>query len=94
MAEWEQKQKTLRDEGFEPVQMDSDVRFDDDMTEEDRVFGRTDYEMGFRTDLDQQDPEPEDEVKGKRTRKGRFGAKIEEDIVDRARPEESPFFKP
>ena len=94
LAEWEQKQKTLRDEGFEPMQMDSDVRFDDDMTEEDRVFGRTDYEMGFRTDLDQQDPEPEDEIKGTRRRRGRFGAKIEEDIVDRARPEESPFFKP
>ena len=63
LAEWEQKQKTLRDEGFEPVQMDSDVRFDDDMTEEDRVFGRTDYEMGFRTDLEKEVDIPETKSK-------------------------------
>ena len=74
--------------------MDSDVRFDDDMTEEDRVFGRTDYEMGFRTDLDAAEEVPETEVKGKRIRKGRFGRKTEEEIVDRARPEEDPYYRP
>ena len=92
-ADWEQKSKTLRDEGFEIDSPDRDVINAGDLTEEDAVFGRTDYEMGFRTDLDQRDDTPETEIKGKRTRRGRFGGRIEEDIVDRARPEEDPLFR-
>ena len=93
LADWEQKSKTLRDEGFEIDSPDRDVVDDGTLTEEDAVFGRTDYEMGFRTDLDEREEAPETEIKGKRTRKGRFGRKMEEDIVDRARPEEDPLFR-
>ena len=93
LAQWEQKSKTLRDEGFEVDSPDRDVVDFNDLSEEDAVFGRTDYEMGFRTDLDEREEAPETEIKGKRTRRGRFGGRIEEDIVDRARPEEDPLFR-
>ena len=46
---WQIRQsKTLRDEGFEIDSPDRDVVDDGTLTEEDAVFGRTDYEMGFR----------------------------------------------
>ena len=73
---------------------DTDVIDSSSLSEEDAVFGRTDYEMGFRTDLDDDSAELEDEVRGTRRRKGRFGANIEEEMVNRVRPEEDPNFRP
>ena len=49
---WAQSQKTLRDEGFDPFMVDTDVIDTNATTEEEAVFGKTDYEMGLR-DLDQ-----------------------------------------
>ena len=49
---WAQSQKTLRDEGFDPYMVDNDVIDSNATTEEEAVFGKTDYEMGLR-DLDQ-----------------------------------------
>ena len=43
---WAQSQKTLRDEGFDPFLIDNDVIDTNELTEEERVFGQTDYEMG------------------------------------------------
>ena len=82
-AEWEQKQKTLRNEGFAPDLPDTDTIDGDAFTEEESVFGKTDYEMGLRN-LDQDNevyteyddytggrrvPRPEYEVRGTRTYK-------------------------
>lgn len=92
--DWEQKQKTLISQGFAPELADNDVVDTSELTEEQRAFGLTDYESGFR-DLDADngvdtDP-PEYERKGTRTYK-RTGAQYP--IGNRVRPEEQELYRP
>ena len=90
LAEWEQKQKTLVDEGFVVDSPDTDLLGDDEV---DAVFGRTDYEMGLR-DLDADNgkdtSEPEYETRGTRTYKN--GKQYP--IGNPVRPEERSDFQP
>ena len=89
-AEWEQKSKTLVDEGFQLQQPDLDLEGDDEV---DAVFGRTDYEMGLR-DLDADNgvdnSEPEYERRGTRT----YKSGKEYPIGNRVRPEEQSNYQP
>ena len=89
-ADWEQKQKTLIDEGFQLQQPDLDLQGDDEV---DAVFGRTDYEMGLRN-LDADNGvdmrEPEYERKGTRT----YKSGKQYPIGNRVRPEEEADYRP
>ena len=91
---WAQSQKTLRDEGFDPFFVDNDVIDTNDLTEEERVFGQTDYEMGLR-DLDADSGidtrEPEYEQVGTRTYK-KTGKQYP--IGNPVRPQERSDFQP
>ena len=91
---WAQSQKTLRDEGFDPFMIDRDVIDSNATTEEEAVFGKTDYEMGLR-DLDQDygrdTREPEYEQVGTRTYK-RTGKQYP--IGNPVRPQERSDFQP
>ena len=91
---WEQSQKTLRDEGFDVSLPDNDVIDAGDLTEEESVFGRTDYEMGFR-DLDADsgidNSDPEYERVGTRTYK-KSGRQYP--ISNPVRPEETRDYRP
>ena len=93
-ARWEQSQKTLRDEGFDIHQVDTDVIDNNALTEEEAVFGRTDYEMGLR-DLDADsgidNREPEYEQVGTRTYK-KTGKQYP--IGNPVRPQERSDFQP
>ena len=90
LAQWEQKQKTLQDEGFQVNAPDTDLEGDDELT---AVFGEYDDESGFR-DMAKEDGiddrPPEYEQKGTRTYK-RTGAQYP--IGNRVRPEERDFFR-
>ena len=90
LAQWEQKQKTLQDEGFQVNAPDTDLEGDDELT---AVFGEYDDESGFR-DMAKEDGiddrPPEYEQKGTRTYK-RTGAQYP--IGNRVRPEEGDFFR-
>ena len=89
-AEWEQKQKTLIDEGFQIDSPDLDLEGDDEV---DAVFGRTDYEMGLR-DLDADNGvdtrEPTYEKRGTRT----YKSGKQYSIGNRVRPEETSNYQP
>ena len=91
LAQWEQKQKTLRADGFEVNLPDTDLEVEDELT---AVFGQYDDESGFR-DMEAEDgiirEEPEAERRGTRTYK-RTGAQYP--INNRVRPEERENFQP
>ena len=89
-AKWEQSQKTLADEGFKVDNPDRDTVDPNNLTEEQEAFGLTDYESGFRTDLDDDEANFEPEERG--TRKYKSGAT--EELVNKVRPEERPSFMP
>ena len=59
IAQWNQKQKSLGHNNL-LSQGDSDVIYNDELTEEQRAFGETDYEMGFRDLEEGLGYEPED----------------------------------
>ena len=89
-AKWEQSQKTLQAEGFQIESPDTDTIDPDNLTEEERVFGITDIEGGFREDPDGDESDFEFESRG--TRKYKDGR--EEPIINPVRPEERPKFYP
>ena len=93
-AEWSQSQKTLLSEGFNPNLPDTDVVYNDQLTEEQEAFGETDYEAGLRNldeDYGRDTKEPEYERRGTRTYK-RSGRQYP--IGNPVRPEETDDFKP
>ena len=84
IARWNQKQKSLGHDNL-LSQGDSDVVYNDELTEEQRAFGETDYEMGFRDLEEGLGYEPEDKKVG--TRQYQRGGKGYSQ-VDRVRPQE------
>ena len=99
LAQWEQKQKTLQNEGFEVNQPDTDILGEDEVT---AVFGETDYEAGFRTlEEEGQDYSPQDKETRvnlyqvqdgvKRAKVLPSGRKMMD--IDKVRPEEEAFFR-
>ena len=84
IARWNQKQKSLGHDNL-LSQGDSDVVYNDELTEEQRAFGETDYEMGFRDLEEGLGYEPEDKKVG--TRRYQPGGK-QYSQVDRVRPQE------
>ena len=86
------KAKTLISEGFAPELADNDVVDTGELTEEQRAFGLTDYESGFRDlDADNGVMQSTEERKGTRTYK-RTGAQYP--IGNRVRPEEQELYRP